>query len=68
MDITIPVVVVKEDDIYIAKDVGTSVASQGKTIEDAMASLKEALELCYEGSDVTPRYPIMFTTIIKITV
>lgn len=47
MDMTVPIVVVKEDDTYIAKDVETSVASQGNTIEEAMASLKEALELYY---------------------
>lgn len=39
------VVVSKEDNWYIAKCVENSVASQGKTIEEAIANLKEALEL-----------------------
>ena len=68
MDMTIPVVVVKEDDTYIAKDVGTSVVSQGNTIEDAMASRKEALELYYEDNDGTPGYPTMFTTTLEVCV
>ena len=35
-------------DWYVAKCVDNSVASQGKTIEEALGNLKEALELYYE--------------------
>ena len=68
MDMTVPVVVVKEDETYIAKDMNTSVVSQGSTVEGAIASLKEALELYYDGSDETPGYPVMFTTTLEICV
>ena len=43
---------VKEDDTYIAKDVRTSVASQGKTAEEALDNLRIALDLYYEGNMV----------------
>ena len=42
------VVVQKDDAWYVAKCVDNSVASQGKTIEEALDNLKEALELYYE--------------------
>lgn len=44
------VIVTKEENWYVATDVRSGVASQGKTIEDSLANLKEALELYYEDS------------------
>lgn len=46
------VAVTKEDDIYIAKDISTSVASQGTTPENALSNLKEAMELYYDGKHI----------------
>lgn len=45
------VLVTKEDDWYIASSIETNVVSQGKTIEDAISNLKEALELYFEDSN-----------------
>ena len=45
------VIVTKEDDWFVATDIVSHVASQGKTIEKALANLKEALELYYEDDD-----------------
>lgn len=42
------VVIVQEDDWYVATDIASNVASQGKSINDALSNLKEALELYYE--------------------
>ncbi len=42
------VVVMKEDEGFVAKDLRTSVADQGDTIEEALSNLKAALELYYE--------------------
>ena len=39
------VMVQKEEKWYVAKCLDNSVASQGKTIEEALENLKEALEL-----------------------
>jgi len=49
-------VVVKEEKWYVAHCVELGVVSQGKTIEEAQANLKEAVELYLEsfGSDDVP--------------
>lgn len=44
------VLITKEDDWYVASSIETSVASQGRTIEEAIANLKQALELYFEDS------------------
>lgn len=42
------VIVVKEEDWYVATCLENDVASQGKTIEESIDNLKEAVELYYE--------------------
>ena len=42
------VIVVKEDNWYVATDISTGITSQGRTEEEALASLKEALDLYSE--------------------
>lgn len=39
----------KEDDMYIAECVEVGTVSQGKTIDEAVANLKEATKLYLEG-------------------
>ncbi|MBD3241533.1 MAG: type II toxin-antitoxin system HicB family antitoxin [Chitinivibrionales bacterium] len=58
---TLTAVVHKEEDLYVAvcPEVGT--ASQGKTVEEAVANLKEATELYLEEFPV-PRYERPFMT------
>jgi predicted RNase H-like HicB family nuclease len=53
VSIKVTVVVQKEDNWYVAKCLENSVASQGKTIEESIDNLREALELFYE--DTTPQ-------------
>lgn len=38
----------KEDEWYVAQALDVDVASQGKTVDDALANLREALELHFE--------------------
>ena len=45
---TCQVIVTQEENWFVATDIGTNVASQGKSIADALSNLKEALELYYE--------------------
>lgn len=45
----------KEEEWYVATCIDNNIASQGKTIEESLANLKEALELYYE--DETPKIP-----------
>lgn len=49
--------VTREGDWYVARCLEVEVASQGRTLEEALANLKEALELYFEDTpipDVTP--------------
>jgi len=45
---TLTAVLHKEDDLYVAECPEVGTVSQGKTIEDAIANLKEATELYLE--------------------
>lgn len=52
MDVTrLTAVVVWEDGIYVAHCPEVGTASQGKTVEKAVANLKEATELYLESRD-----------------
>jgi len=46
------VIVQKDGNWFVAKCVDNSVASQGKTVEEALGNLKEALELYYEDESI----------------
>jgi len=41
------IVIIKEKEWYVVKCLKNNIASQGKTIEEALRNLKEALELLY---------------------
>lgn len=45
------VLITKENDWYVASSLETNVVSQGKTIEESIANLKEALELYFEDNN-----------------
>lgn len=61
---TCKVYVTKEENWYVATDIATGVASQGTTMDSALANLKEALELYFEDSDNTVEtVPTFFTTL-----
>ena len=42
---TYSAIIIKDEDMYVAKCPEIGTASQGKTIEEALANLKEATEL-----------------------
>jgi predicted RNase H-like HicB family nuclease len=63
MSIKITVVVQKEENWYVAKCLENNVASQGKSIEEALNNLQEAVSLYYENE--TPDFiekQVFFTT------
>ena len=63
------VLITKEDDVYIAKDLRTNVVDEGDTIEEALNNLKEGLELYYEDNDTLLENPnIMLTTTLEVSV
>lgn len=58
------VIIQPDDGWYVAQCVDNSVASQGKTVEEALANLKEALLLYYEGETVVDfPTPAMLTAV-----
>ncbi|MCL2285254.1 MAG: type II toxin-antitoxin system HicB family antitoxin [Firmicutes bacterium] len=68
MRLNFTVAVVKDDNWYVASCLENSVASQGKTIEDALDNLREALELYFEDNDDTPTIKQTFITTMEIAV
>jgi predicted RNase H-like HicB family nuclease len=47
-------VVTHEDDWYVARALEVEVTSQGGTVEEALANLREALELYFEDEPPPP--------------
>lgn len=63
MSIKCTVIIQKEDSWYVATDILSGVASQGKSMEESMSNLKEALGLYYEdNTPAEPTDPIFITT------
>ena len=62
MSIQITVIIQKEEEWYVAKCVENNVASQGKTIEEAIANLKEATELYLEEFPLEIKCRSLLTT------
>lgn len=54
-------VIHKEDDMYVAECPELGTASQGDTVEQALANLKEATELYLEESHEKPRKTVLTT-------
>ena len=59
------VVIQKEDDWFVAKCLENSVASQGKTVDEAVGNLREALELYYED-EALPEYKQTYVTVLEV--
>lgn len=57
------VIIEKEEEWYVAKCIDNNIASQGKTIEEALRNLKEAIELYYEDEKPIEPKKIFVTTL-----
>ena len=68
MSFHVTAVIWQEENWYVAKCLENNVASQGKSIEEAMNNLKEALELYYEDSDDLPEMRKTLVTTLEIAV
>ena len=62
MNQTFTAVVHKEDKLYVAECSEVGTASQGKSIEEAVANLKEATELYLEEFPLKPSPHPLLTT------
>ena len=61
--------VVKEEDRFVASCLDNHIASQGKSRDEALLNLKEALELFFEDADKMPTYADRpFVTTLEIAV
>ena len=63
-------VIRREDGLYVALCPEFDVASQGKSVEEALSNLKEALELYLEDEDVEKpsKTEAPIVTIVKVNV
>ena len=68
MSVRVTTVIQQEDDWYVAKCLENNVASQGRTLDEAMGNLKEALELYFEDTDNLPVFQKTFITTMEIAV
>lgn len=63
MSIKCTIIIQKEENWYVATDVVSGVASQGKTIDESLENLKEAVALYYEdNAPENDQQPVFVTT------
>ncbi len=68
MSIKLTVVIQKEEDWYVSRCLENNVASQGKTIEESMANLSEAISLYYEDNEVENISSPIFVTTMEVAI
>ena len=61
MSISLTIAIQKDDEWFVAKCIENNVASQGKTIDEAIINLREAITLYYDD-EAPPSYPQTFVT------
>jgi len=59
MSYNFTIIIQREENWYVAKCAENNVASQGKTLEEAIENLKEAVELYYEDDHVEKPMQLM---------
>jgi len=68
MRFNLTVAITQSENWFVAKCLENSVASQGKSMEEALSNLKEALELYFEDNDDIPEVKQTFVTTMEIAV
>lgn len=63
MSLKYNVIIEQEENWYVAKCIDNNVASQGKTIEEALSNLKEAIELYLENEKPVIPKTVLVTTL-----
>ena len=62
------IIVQKEEEWYVAKCTDNGIASQGKTIEESISNLKEAIELYYEDNEIDVFEVPAFVTTLEVAI
>lgn len=65
---TLTAAVSKDGEWYVARCLEVEVASQGETVDEALANLREALELYFEDDDVPETFDHPLVTPIEIRI
>ena len=50
--VELPIITYQDEDMYVSEIPVFNIASQGKSVEESITNLKEAVELYFEGEDV----------------
>ena len=65
---TVTAAVTRDGEWYVARCLEVEVTSQGETIDDALANLREAVELYFEDDEVPTTFAHPLVTPIEIRV
>ncbi len=68
MSIKCTIYIQEEDNWYVATDVVSGVASQGKTIDESLKNLQEALSLYYEDNKPSEKEAPIFITTMEVAI
>lgn len=68
MSIKCTIYIQQEENWFVATDISSGVASQGKTIDESISNLKEALELYYEDNEPEKNEKAIFVTTMEVAV
>jgi Uncharacterized conserved protein len=68
MSLKITVIVLKEENWYVAKCLENNVASQGKTLEESLSNLREAIALYYEDEQPELEEKQVFVTTMEVAI
>ncbi len=68
MSIKCTIYIQHEDNWYVATDIVSGVASQGKTINESLDNLKEALSLYYEDNKPQSENEQIFVTTMEVAI
>jgi predicted RNase H-like HicB family nuclease len=65
---TLTAAVTRDGEWYVARCLEVEVASQGETVDEALANLREALELYFEDDEVPTTFEHPLVTSIEIRI
>lgn len=68
MSIKCTIIIQQEENWYVATDVVSGVASQGKTIDESLSNLKEAISLYYEDNQPVENGSPVFVTTLEVAI
>ena len=68
MSVKFTVVIQKEEDWYVAKCLENNVTSQGRTIEESIENLSEAISLYYEDNEIENISAPVFITTMEVAI